>query len=66
LKINKSLGLGIDQLMEGKKIDILNAPATYLQNRNSRLAGLPAEIKKGYDDALIEIQGLAPGYENSL
>jgi len=66
LEINESLGLGIDQFMAGKKIDMLNAPATYLQNRNNKLAGLPAKIKKDYDAALLEIQGLAPGYENSL
>jgi len=45
---------------------MLNAPATYLQNRNKKLAGLNAKIKKDYDDALLEIQGLALGYENSL
>jgi len=66
LEINESLGLGIDQFMAGKKIDMLNAPATYLQNRNEKLAGLNTKIKKDYDDALKEIQGLVPGYENSL
>jgi len=34
--------------MAGKKIDMLNAPATYLQNRNEKLAGLNAKIKKDY------------------
>jgi len=65
-EINESLGLGIDQFIAGKKIDMLNAPATYLQNRNNKLGGLNADIKKDYDDALKEIQALAPGYENSL
>jgi len=46
--------------------DMLHAPAAYLQNRNAKLAGLPADIKKDYDDALLETQALAPGYENSL
>jgi len=66
LEINESLGLGIDQLMAGKKIAMLNAPATYLQARNEKLAGLNADIKKDYDKALEEIKLLAPGYENSL
>jgi len=29
-EINESLGLGIEQFMTGKKIAMLNAPATYL------------------------------------
>jgi len=66
LEINESLGLGIDLFMAGKKIAMLSGPATYLQNRNDKLAGLPAKIKAGYDTALKEIQDLAPGYENSL
>jgi len=64
--INESLGLGIDQFMASKKIAMLNAPATYLQARNEKLAGLSAAIKNDYDVALGEIQALTPGYENSL
>jgi len=52
--------------MAGKKIAMLSSPATYLQNRNDKLAGLSAKIKAGYDKSLGEIQALAPGYENSL
>jgi len=67
LEINESLGLGIDWFLAGKKIAMLNGPAAYLQNRNEKLAALPADIKKDYDDdALLKIQGLATGYENSL
>jgi hypothetical protein len=47
-EISDVLGLGIEQFMAGKKIDMLNAPATYLQNRNEKLAGLNAKIKKDY------------------
>jgi len=66
LEINESLGLGSDQFMAGKKISMLNAPATYLQARNERLAGLTTGIKKDYDAALEEIKKLAPGYKDSL
>jgi len=52
--------------MAGKKIAMLNAPAKYLQDRNTKLAGLTTDIKKDYDVALIEIQNLAPAYANSL
>jgi len=65
-QINESLGLGIEQFMTGKKIAMLNAPATYLQARNEKLAGLSAAIDNDYKAALGEIQTLAPGYENSL
>jgi hypothetical protein len=65
-EINESLGLGIDQFMASKKIAMLNAPATYLQARNEKLASLSAKIKEDYDAALGEIQNLAMGYENSL
>jgi len=64
--INEALGLGIDQFMAGKKIDMLNAPATYLQARNEKLAGLTNAIDKDYKAALKDIQKLAPGYEGSL
>jgi len=65
-EINESLGLGIEQFMAGKKIAMLNAPATYLQARNDKLSGLTADITNDYKAALGEIQNLAPGYENSL
>jgi len=65
-EINESLGLGIEQFMAGKKIAMLNTPAKYLQARNTKLASLSAAIDKDYKAALIEIQNLAPGYENSL
>jgi len=65
-EINESLGLGIDQFMAGKKIAMLSGPAKYLQDRNDKLAALLAVIKKDYEDALADIQGLATGYENSL
>jgi len=52
--------------MAGKKIAMLNAPATYLQDRNAKLAGLSTAIKNDYDAALGEIQKLAPGYKDSL
>jgi len=65
-EINESLGLGIEQFMAGKKIAMLNTPATYLQERNAKLAGLSTAIKNDYDAALGEIQALTPGYENSL
>jgi len=52
--------------MAGKKINMLNAPAGYLQARNEKLAGLNAKIKNDYTLALKEIQKLAPGYEDSL
>jgi len=65
-EINESLGLGIEQFMKGKKNNMLNAPAKYLQARNEKLAGLTAAIDKDYKAALGQIQGLAPGYENSL
>jgi len=60
------LGLGIEQFMAGKKVNMLHAPAKHLQARNEKLAGLNTGIKKDYDAALVQIQGLAPGYENSL
>jgi len=44
--------------MAGKKIDMLNAPAKYLQERNNKLAGLTATIKNNYDAALGKIQAL--------
>jgi len=66
LEINDALGLGIDQFMGSKKIAMLNAPAEYLQNRNTKLAGLNADIKRDYDVELEKIKELAPGYENSL
>jgi len=62
-EINESLGLGIEQFMAGKKIAMLNAPATYLQDK---LAGLSTAIKNDYDAALGEIQKLTLGYEDSL
>jgi len=65
-EINESLGLGIEQFMAGKKIAMLNAPAKYLQERNEKLAGLSTDITKDYKTALVEVQALAPGYENSL
>jgi len=65
-EINESLGLGIDQFMAAKKIDMLNSPAKYLKDRNDKLAALSKGIKKDFDDALGEIQTLTPGYENSL
>jgi len=65
-EINESLGLGIDQFMASKKIAMLNAPATYLQERNDKLAGLTTTINNDYKAALGEIQALTPGYENSL
>ena len=65
-EINESLGLGIDQFMAGKKIDMLNSPAKYLKDRNDKLADLSKGIKKDFDDALAEIKILTPGYENSL
>jgi len=65
-EINVSLGLGMEQFLAGKKIAMLSGPAKYLEDRNAKLAGLPAEIKEDYDKALKEIQDLAPGYENSL
>jgi len=52
--------------MAGKKIAMLNAPATYLQARNEKLACLNEKIKEDYDKALEDIKLLAPGYENSL
>jgi len=66
LDINDFLGLGIEQFMAGKKINMLIAPATYLQARNEKLAGLNAKIKNDYHAALLEIKKLAPRYENSL
>jgi hypothetical protein len=65
-EINESLGLGIEQFMAGKKINILNDPEKYLQAINEKLAGLNAGIKKDYDVELGQIQALATGYENSL
>jgi len=62
VEINESLGLGIEQFMAGKKIDILTGPADYLQARNAKLAGLNAAIKNDYNMALLgEIQALAKG-----
>jgi len=65
-EINEALGLGIDQFMAGKKITMLTAPAEYLKERNNKLAGLNAGLKKDYDVALKDIQKFAEGYENSL
>jgi len=45
---------------------MLNAPATYLQARNEKLAALNTDIDKDYKVALEDIQKLAPGYEDSL
>jgi len=56
----------MEQFLAGKKIAILSGPAKYLQDRNEKLATLPTSIKADYEKALGEIQGLAPGYENSL
>jgi len=66
VEINESLGLGIDQFMASKKIAMLNAPATYLQARNEKLAGLNADIKRDFEAAMEKIKELALGYENSL
>jgi len=65
-EINESLGLGIEQFMAGKKINMLNAPSDYLQARNEKLASLNTSIKNDHNAALKEIQGLSKGYENSL
>jgi len=51
-EINESLGLGIEQFMAGKKINMLNAPAEYLQARNEKLASLNTSIRNDYNAAL--------------
>jgi len=56
----------MDQFLAGKKIAMLSSPAKYLQERNTKLAALPAAIKKDYDAALLEIQQLETGYANDL
>jgi len=43
--------------MAGNRIEMLNAPAKYLKDRNDKLAGLTAAIKNDYDAAL-EVQEL--------
>jgi len=55
------LGLGIEQFMAGKKIDMLNAAATYLQARNEKLANLNTKIKNDFNEALVEIKKTCTG-----
>jgi len=59
-EINESLGLGLDQYLAQKKVEMLNAPLTYLTNHNTALFAIITKIGTDFDTDFTNINNLLP------
>jgi len=59
-EINDSLGLGLDQYLAQKKVEMLNNPLSYLRDRNTAIAGVITTIGTDYTTEINAINALLP------
>jgi len=65
-EINKSLGLGIDQYVAEKKVEMLTDPLAYLTACNNALGAVVTDICTDYGTEIAAINALVPaGYRNT-
>jgi len=65
-EINESLGLGLDQYVAQRKVDMLTDPLAYLTERNNALDTVITDIGTDYGNEINAINALIPaGYRNT-
>jgi len=65
-EINESLGLGLDQYVAQKKVEMLTDPLAYLNACNTALGTVITEIGTDYGTEIAAINALVPaGYRNT-
>jgi len=62
-EMNESLGLGLDQYVAQRKVEMLTDPLAYLNTRNTALGTVITDIGTDYSNEINAINALVPaGY----